>query len=166
MGCRTRLGICCEIVSQPFAVAGQRNDRRPRHARFYRASGHEMAHHAQRRTPWSMLWKDLAPGFLIGGFLAAFVPDDFWKALFLTDAPPWIKVPLNVLLGPLVAVLTFVCSIGNTPSVSLRLHGRRWGRATHEPIIRVGVLSGSETPRRSRSCRPWCRCCTQSRGWA
>ena len=64
---------------------------------------------------WSMLWKDLALGFLIGGFLAAFVPDDFWKALFLTDASPWIKVPLNVLLGPLVAVLTFVCSIGNVP---------------------------------------------------
>ena len=64
---------------------------------------------------WSMLWKDLAIGFLVGGFLSAFVPDDFWKALFLTDASPWLKVPLNALLGPLIAVLTFVCSIGNVP---------------------------------------------------
>ena len=64
---------------------------------------------------WSMLWKDLAIGFLVGGFLAAFVPNDFWKVLFLTDASPWIKVPLNALAGPLIAVLTFVCSIGNVP---------------------------------------------------
>jgi uncharacterized protein len=64
---------------------------------------------------WSMLWKDLAIGFLVGGFLAAFVPDDWWKTLFLSDASPWIKLPLNALIGPVVAVLTFVCSIGNVP---------------------------------------------------
>ena len=64
---------------------------------------------------WSMLWKDLAIGFLVGGFLAAFVPDGFWKALFFTDAPTWIKLPLNALIGPIVAMLTFVCSIGNVP---------------------------------------------------
>jgi hypothetical protein len=64
---------------------------------------------------WSMLWKDLAIGFLVGGFLSAFVPDTVWKALFLTDASPWLKVPANALLGPLIAVATFVCSIGNVP---------------------------------------------------
>ena len=64
---------------------------------------------------WSMLWKDLALGFLIGGFLAVLVPDGVWKALFLTDAPAWLQVPVNVLLGPIIAVLTFVCSIGNVP---------------------------------------------------
>jgi hypothetical protein len=64
---------------------------------------------------WSMLWKDLAIGFLIGGFLAAFVPNEFWKALFLTDASPWLKIPLNALIGPLIAVMTFVCAIGNVP---------------------------------------------------
>jgi uncharacterized membrane protein YraQ (UPF0718 family) len=64
---------------------------------------------------WSMLWKDLAIGFLVGGFLSAFVPDTIWKALFLTDASPWLKVPANALLGPLIAVATFVCSIGNVP---------------------------------------------------
>ncbi len=64
---------------------------------------------------WSMLWKDLAIGFLVGGVLSAFVPDTVWKALFLTDASPWLKIPLNALLGPLIAVATFVCSIGNVP---------------------------------------------------
>ncbi len=64
---------------------------------------------------WSMLWKDLAAGFLIGGFISAFVPDAVWRTLFVADASPWIKVPLNALVGPLVAVLTFVCSIGNVP---------------------------------------------------
>ncbi|MBV9828969.1 MAG: permease, partial [Alphaproteobacteria bacterium] len=64
---------------------------------------------------WSMLWKDLAIGCLVGGFLAAFLPDAFWKALFLTDASPWLKVPANALLGPLIAMATFVCSIGNVP---------------------------------------------------
>ena len=64
---------------------------------------------------WSMLWKDLAIGFLVGGFLSAFVPDDWWKSLFLTDVAPWLKAPLNALTGPFIAVLTFVCSIGNVP---------------------------------------------------
>lgn len=64
---------------------------------------------------WSMLWKDLAIGFLIGGFLSAFVPDEVWKTLFLTDAAPWLKTLLNAVLGPLIAVATFVCSIGNVP---------------------------------------------------
>ncbi len=64
---------------------------------------------------WSMLWKDLGVGFLVGGIIAAFVPDAFWQALFLTDASPWVRIPLNVLLGPIVACLTFVCSIGNVP---------------------------------------------------
>jgi hypothetical protein len=64
---------------------------------------------------WSMLWKDLSIGFLVGGFLSVFVPNSFWKALFLTEASPWLKVPLNALFGPLIAMLTFVCSIGNVP---------------------------------------------------
>ncbi|HEX4766202.1 MAG TPA: permease [Lichenihabitans sp.] len=64
---------------------------------------------------WSMLWKDLGVGFLVGGFLASFVPDAFWQALFLTHASPWVRIPLNALLGPIVACLTFVCSIGNVP---------------------------------------------------
>ena len=68
---------------------------------------------------WSMLWKDLALGFLIAGALAAFVPDGVWQALFVKGASPWIQVPANALLGPLVAVLSFVCSIGNVPMAAV-----------------------------------------------
>jgi hypothetical protein len=68
---------------------------------------------------WSMLGKDLAGGFLIAGVLSAFVPAEFWAALFLKGASPWLQVPLNALLGPLVAVISFVCSIGNVPMAAV-----------------------------------------------
>jgi uncharacterized membrane protein YraQ (UPF0718 family) len=64
---------------------------------------------------WSMLWKDLLIGFLIAGAVGAFVPDGVWHVLFVRDASAWVQVPANALVGPLVAVLTFVCSIGNVP---------------------------------------------------
>ncbi|RYY05352.1 MAG: permease, partial [Alphaproteobacteria bacterium] len=64
---------------------------------------------------WQMLWKDLAAGFLIGGFLTVFVPDSVWQGLFLTHASPWVRLPADALIGPIVAMLTFVCSIGNVP---------------------------------------------------
>jgi uncharacterized membrane protein YraQ (UPF0718 family) len=64
---------------------------------------------------FSMLWKDLAGGFLIAGVLGAFVPDRAWSALFLTGAPPLVHALGNVILGPLIAIVSFVCSIGNVP---------------------------------------------------
>ncbi len=64
---------------------------------------------------WSMLWKDLLIGFVIGGFVATFVPTEVWRALFLVDAPAWLRIPANAMIGPIVAMLTFVCSIGNVP---------------------------------------------------
>ena len=64
---------------------------------------------------WSMLWKDLFAGFLIGGILAVFVPDTVWQALFLVNAPEWLRIPFNALIGPVIAIFTFVCSIGNVP---------------------------------------------------
>lgn len=63
----------------------------------------------------SMLWKDLLAGFLIAGVLAAFVPNCLWEALFLKGASPWVQIPTNALLGPAIAIVTFVCSIGNVP---------------------------------------------------
>lgn len=72
---------------------------------------------------WSMLWRDLLAGFVIGGLVAVFVPDDWWQALFLVDAPAWLRVPANALIGPVVAVLTFVCSIGNVPLAAVLWSG-------------------------------------------
>jgi uncharacterized membrane protein YraQ (UPF0718 family) len=68
---------------------------------------------------WSMLWKDLLLGFLIAGALSVFVPDGVWQALFVKGASPWVQVPANALLGPLVAALSFVCSIGNVPMAAI-----------------------------------------------
>ena len=68
---------------------------------------------------WSMLWKDLLLGFLIAGALSVFVPEGVWQALFVKGASPWVQVPANALLGPLVAVLSFVCSIGNVPMAAV-----------------------------------------------
>jgi len=63
----------------------------------------------------SMLWKDLLAGFLIAGALGAFVPAGWWATLFLHGAPGWVQVPADAAIGPLIAVFSFVCSIGNVP---------------------------------------------------
>lgn len=68
---------------------------------------------------WRMLWKDLALGFVIAGLLAGFVPSGVWQTLFVHNASPWAQVLLNALLGPIVAMLTFVCSIGNVPMAAV-----------------------------------------------
>jgi uncharacterized membrane protein YraQ (UPF0718 family) len=67
----------------------------------------------------SMLWKDVASGFLIAGALAAFVPDGAWKTLFLHDALPAVQVVGNAIIGPLLAIVAFVCSIGNVPLAAI-----------------------------------------------
>jgi uncharacterized protein len=68
---------------------------------------------------FSMLWKDLIGGFLIAGALAAFVPDAAWKALFLHGASPAEQLVGNAIVGPLIAVISFVCSIGNVPMAAI-----------------------------------------------
>ena len=68
---------------------------------------------------WSMLWKDLVAGFLIAGALSAFVPNGAWNALFLHNAPVWLQILSNSVIGPLIAVISFVCSIGNVPMAAI-----------------------------------------------
>jgi uncharacterized membrane protein YraQ (UPF0718 family) len=70
-------------------------------------------------TDWRMLWKEILGGFLIAGLLAAVVPQDWWKVLFLQQGPPMLRLIENAAVGPLVAVLSFVCSVGNIPLASL-----------------------------------------------
>jgi uncharacterized membrane protein YraQ (UPF0718 family) len=68
---------------------------------------------------WSMLWKDLIIGFVIGGLISAFVPNEVWKAIFLNGQSGWIAVPVDALIGPVLAVVTFVCSVGNIPLAAI-----------------------------------------------
>jgi uncharacterized membrane protein YraQ (UPF0718 family) len=62
----------------------------------------------------TMLRKELAIGFVVAGFLAAFVPTHFWQSLFLTGHGFWSSLE-NVVLGPFLAIISFVCSVGNVP---------------------------------------------------
>src|SRR5436190_16560153 len=66
------------------------------------------------RGDWEMLWKEILAGFLIAGFVAL-LPMSFFNGLFVTDASPPVRLLENVLIGPIVAVLSFVCSVGNVP---------------------------------------------------
>src|SRR5277367_5830350 len=68
---------------------------------------------------FSMLWKDLLIGFLIAGVLGAFVPDAAWRALFLEGGSPGVRLVENALVGPVIAMLSFVCSIGNVPMAAI-----------------------------------------------
>jgi uncharacterized membrane protein YraQ (UPF0718 family)/YHS domain-containing protein len=66
------------------------------------------------RGDWEMLWKEIAGGFVIAGFIAL-LPAGFFNDLFVTDAPAPARLIENVVVGPVVAGLSFVCSVGNVP---------------------------------------------------
>jgi uncharacterized protein len=63
---------------------------------------------------WASVWMDIIGGLLIAGALAAWVPHEFWQGFFLADHPLLAKL-WGPLIGPLVAVVSFVCSVGNIP---------------------------------------------------
>ena len=63
---------------------------------------------------WAAIVRDLIIGLLATGAIAAWVPDSFWQAFFFTGHPLAAKV-WGPLIGPVVAIISFVCSIGNIP---------------------------------------------------
>ncbi|HET9173123.1 MAG TPA: permease [Actinospica sp.] len=63
---------------------------------------------------WAAILRDLVVGLLVAGAIAAWVPDSFWRGFFITGHPLLAKI-WGPLVGPLVAVVSFVCSIGNVP---------------------------------------------------
>jgi uncharacterized protein len=80
----------------------------------------EVAHNF--RGDWKMLWKEIGIGFLLAGFIGL-LGDDFFNALFVTDAPGAIRTVENVIAGPIIAMLSFVCSIGNVPLAAVLWSG-------------------------------------------
>ena len=71
---------------------------------------------------WASLWLDIVGGLLIAGALAAWVPDWFWQAFFLSDHPVLAKL-VGPVIGPFVAIVSFVCSIGNVPLAAVLWNG-------------------------------------------
>jgi len=71
---------------------------------------------------WASIWLDIVGGLLIAGTLAAWVPQSFWTSLFLSHSPIWSKL-VGPLIGPLVAVISFVCSVGNVPLAAVLWNG-------------------------------------------
>src|SRR3954453_23612187 len=74
------------------------------------------------RGDWQMLWKESGIGFLLAGFVGL-LPMDAFKVLFVTDAPGAVRTIENVVVGPLIAVLSFVCSVGNVPLAAVLWSG-------------------------------------------
>jgi uncharacterized membrane protein YraQ (UPF0718 family) len=71
---------------------------------------------------WASVWMDIAGGLLISGALAAWVPAEFWQSFFGVDHPLLARL-WGPIVGPLVAVISFVCSVGNIPLAAVLWNG-------------------------------------------
>jgi uncharacterized protein len=71
---------------------------------------------------WAAVLRDIVVGLLIAGAAGAWIPDSFWQQLFFTDQPLVAKI-WGPIIGPLVAVAAFVCSIGNVPLAAVLWNG-------------------------------------------
>jgi uncharacterized membrane protein YraQ (UPF0718 family) len=71
---------------------------------------------------WLAILRDLIIGLFIAGAVAAWVPQTFWQGFFLADHPGWAAV-WGPIVGPIVAIVSFVCSIGNVPLAAVLWNG-------------------------------------------
>ncbi|HZD66827.1 MAG TPA: permease [Acidimicrobiales bacterium] len=116
-------------VVVPRVVPGPRQDR-AREALASGGQGHQGAADVPVSRPGSlagwadaagymvsdltMLRTELVIGFLVAGLLAVVVPTSVWQGLFITGHGVWSSLE-NVVLGPFLALISFVCSVGNVP---------------------------------------------------
>src|ERR1700749_1580055 len=71
---------------------------------------------------WGAVLPNVVIGLLMAGAVGAWVPDAFWQHLFLTGHPLAAKL-WGPLIGPVISVLSFVCSIGNVPLAAVLWNG-------------------------------------------
>src|SRR5216683_3288920 len=74
------------------------------------------------RGDWQMLYKEITVGFLLAGFIAQ-LGDGFFNGLFLKHTGGVLAAVENVIVGPIIAVLSFVCSVGNVPLAAVLWSG-------------------------------------------
>lgn len=74
---------------------------------------------------WSMIWKDIVIGVVVAGVIVVWVPTAFWQTIFLAggDSVSLLQMIENALVGPIVAVFSFVCSVGNVPMAAALFNG-------------------------------------------
>jgi uncharacterized protein len=70
----------------------------------------------------TMIRRELVVGYVVAGFLATVVPVHLWNAVFLRGHGFWTSLE-NVIVGPLIALLSCVCSVGNVPLAAALWHG-------------------------------------------
>ena len=70
----------------------------------------------------TMLRRELAIGYVVAGFLTVMVSQDVWNRVFFTGHGFWTTLA-NVIIGPFIAIISFVCSIGNVPMAAALWHG-------------------------------------------
>jgi len=71
---------------------------------------------------WAAILRDLVVGLLIAGTIAAWVPESFWQHFFFADHPV-LSAFWGPIVGPIVAIVSFVCSIGNVPLAAVLWNG-------------------------------------------
>jgi uncharacterized protein len=102
---------------QHHAAAGQMSWRR----RLTSATAwSDVAHNF--RGDWQMLWKEIAIGFLLAGFVAQ-IGNGFLHSVFLEGSPAIVQTVWGAVIGPIIAVLSFVCSVGNVPLAAVLWSG-------------------------------------------
>jgi uncharacterized protein len=74
------------------------------------------------RNDWAMVYREVAVGFLLAGFIGL-LGNDFFNGLFIVDAPAPLRLAENVVAGPLIAILSSVCSVGNIPLAAVLWSG-------------------------------------------
>jgi len=74
------------------------------------------------RNDWTMVWKEITLGFFLAGFIGL-LGNDFFNKLFITNSDHALRTIENVLVGPIVAILSFVCSVGNVPLAAVLWSG-------------------------------------------
>jgi uncharacterized protein len=74
------------------------------------------------RGDWRMLYKEIAAGFLLAGFVAQ-LGSGFFNGLFLEGSPALVQAVWGALIGPVIAILSFVCSVGNVPLAAVLWSG-------------------------------------------
>ena len=94
---------------------------RPLHRRLLSAEGATSVSHVFVME-WAAVLRDIVIGLLIAGCIGAWVPDSFWHGFFLAGHPLAAAI-WGPLIGPVVAILSFVCSVGNVPLAAVLWKG-------------------------------------------